>query len=103
MRFSLSNEATGENDEQSCSVALSDLKQVAAQSGIALRAKDEGEEKDANAEAEHCALQILGDDDHLVVEVDGCKSAGGAMLCSARGSWTELVLDRKTQTCKAMQ
>ena len=101
-QLSLSHEATSEHDEQSCSVALSDLTQIPTDSGILLRAKDD-DGTDTNEGAQHCTLHVRGDSGALIIEVAGCMSAGGAMLCSARGSWSDLVLNRKTQTCKAIE
>ncbi len=101
-QLSLSHDVTGWNDEQSCSIAMSDLKQIRSDSGILLRAKED-DETDTSESAQHCALRLLGDSDTIVVQVDGCKGAGDTMFCSARGSWSDLVLDRKTQACKAIE
>lgn len=101
-RLSLSSRATGWNEEHSCALDLSDLKQVPSSSGILLRAKED-DEKDTSEGSQHCTVHLLGDDDYIYVRVDGCKGAGDTMFCSARGSWTDLVLNRKTQTCKAIR
>ncbi|MGA2793397.1 MAG: hypothetical protein ABSE69_07655 [Roseiarcus sp.] len=101
-RLSLSHDATGWNDEQSCSIALSDLKQIRSDSGILLRAKED-DETDTSQSAQHCTLRLLGGGDYIVIQVDGCKGAGDTMFCSARGSWSDLVLNRKTQACKAIE
>jgi hypothetical protein len=78
------------------------LRQVPSDAGVLLRAKED-DEKDTSEDAQHCTLRILGDDNYLYVRVDGCKGAGDTMFCSARGSLTDLVVNRKAQTCKAVR
>jgi hypothetical protein len=101
-RLSLSSDVTGWNEEHGCSIDLSDLRQVPSDAGVLLRAKED-DEKDTSEGAQHCALRILGDDNYLYVHVDGCKGAGDTMFCSTRGSLTDLVVNRKAQTCKAVR
>jgi hypothetical protein len=100
--LSLSHDATGGGDEQSCSIALSDLKQVRSDSGIVLRARED-DETDTSESAQYCTLHLLGGGDYVVALVDGCKGAGDTMFCSARGSWSDMVLNRRTQACKAIE
>lgn len=97
--FSLSQDVTGWGDAQSCSMALGDVTQVPAEAGVVLRGKQDPDGGDAPA----CAVTLLGGGGWLVVRVGDCRSAGGAMLCSARGSWSDLVADRATQSCKTVQ
>ena len=101
-RFAFSQDVTGFNDQQGCSIALSDLRQVPAPAGILLVGKVDDAAASGDA-AKPCSVHLLGSSDSIVVQVDGCKQAGGAMLCSARGSWSDLVVDRRTQTCKAIR
>jgi hypothetical protein len=101
-RFTLSHDATGFGDAQSCSIGLGDLRQERSQSGILLRARED-DVSDTGEAAQHCSVRVLGSGDALVVEVNGCKGAGDTMFCSARGSWSDLVLDRKTQACRAIE
>ncbi len=99
--FSLSQNVTGWGDEQNCSsMALGDVTPgCLAEAGVVLRGKQDPDGGDAPA----CAVTLLGGGGWLVVRVGDCQSAGGAMLCSARGSWSDLVADRATQTCKTVQ
>ena len=100
--FALSQDVTGHNDRQNCSIALSDLTQVHASSGILLEAKDDDAAASGEA-AQPCSIHLVGNRETIIVQVDGCKQAGDAMLCSARGSWSDLVFDRRAQTCKAIR
>jgi hypothetical protein len=101
-RLSLSQDATGWGDKQSCFIALGELKQVRSDSGVSLRA-EENHNNDASEDEQHCSIHILGDRDYIYVQVNDCKGTGDTMFCSARGSWSDLVLSRKTQTCQAIR
>jgi hypothetical protein len=101
-RFSYANEATSKHDEQSCSVDLGELEQIDSDSGVLLRARGD-DPNDTSPDTMHCSVRVLGDSDHLVIRVEGCKGAGDTMFCSARGGWTDLVVNRKTQVCKAIE
>ncbi|MEN6439520.1 MAG: hypothetical protein ABFD97_13180 [Syntrophobacter sp.] len=106
-------EAFGDDrDEQRCVIDLNDLKQVRSDLGIVLKAegddseKQEGEDKDEK----ECAVQILGNADILwirfgdsSVEGNDCRGLGSSMFCSPRAFWNDIILDRRTQKCKALR
>ena len=97
--FSLSQTVTGWGDTQQCSMDLGDVGQVPSPSGLVLKA---GQDPDSG-EAPVCAVSIVGGGAYLLLRVGDCRSADGAMLCSARGSWSDLVIDRAAQSCRAVQ
>jgi hypothetical protein len=49
------------------------------------------------------AVAKTGGGDYLVVQTQGCRGAGDEMFCSARGGWSDLAFDRKTQACSAIE
>jgi hypothetical protein len=100
-RFSFSNRARSRYDKNDCAIAMSDLKQTASPSGLVLRAKED-DPADTSASALHCSLRLMGGGDDLVILVSGCQGAGQTMFCSSRGGWSDLVVDRKTRACKAI-
>jgi hypothetical protein len=100
-RFAFSNRAKSQYDENDCSIAMSDLKQIASPSGLVLRAKQD-HPADASDNALHCSLHLMGSGDDLVIEVFGCQGAGQTMFCSTRGGWSDLLVNRKTKACKAI-
>ncbi|MBF0550562.1 MAG: hypothetical protein HQK60_08505 [Deltaproteobacteria bacterium] len=93
-------------EEETCSIELASMKQVASKAGILLQSKgDNGEE-----EAKKCTVRILGDKDILWIrfgdtskEGDDCRSTDSRMFCSPRIFWNDLILDRRTLKCKALK
>jgi hypothetical protein len=102
-------ETSKEGDDQSCSVGLGDLKQVPSDAGILLRGKSTEALEATNTQ--RCTIRIVGEGDALYVEVgdadgggnDDCKGSGDAMFCSPRSFWTDMIVDRRTQTCKSVE
>jgi len=93
-------------DEQTCSMDLKDLKQTATEAGILLSYKD----NNPGEEGGRCTVRIVGGGDLLWVRFgdsseggNDCRSAGANMLCSSRAFWNDIVLDRRTQKCKALK
>jgi hypothetical protein len=98
-RFGMSQYAKGNGDDQGCSIALLDLKQVPSDNGILLRAKE-----DRPSDSAHCAVRLIGAGDYIIVSASDCQSAGDTMFCTARGGgFSSIFLNRKTGTCKAEQ
>jgi len=98
----------GDNkDEQTCSIDLTDLIQTAtSEAGILLSHKDNS----PGEEGGKCTVRIVGSGDLLWVrfgdsseEGNDCRSAGPNMLCSPRAFWNDIILDRRTQKCKALK
>jgi hypothetical protein len=95
-----------EKDEQTCSIDLMNVKPIPSDAGILLQAKpgqgDGGNQK--------CTIRILGDEDTLWIrfgdsasEGNDCRSAGAEMYCSPRAFWNDIVIDRHTKKCRALQ
>ena len=91
-------------DEQQCSIALTDLKQVPSETGILLNVIDED-----SGENFGCAIRIAADADVLWIRFEdsseggnACRSGGSRVFCSPRAFWNDILLDRRTQKCKAV-
>ena len=104
--FSLNSSATGCGDEQSCSLHLNRLHRAQSDAGILLQTRTAM----TPAGLHQCSIRIVGNADYLFVQVgdadeDGndCHGDDEMMYCSARGSWTDLVVERKTNTCRAVE
>jgi hypothetical protein len=97
----------GDGDQQ-CSIGSEDLKQIASDAGIVLQAH--GDEPSGGEDAGNCTVRVVGTADYLYVQVgdftepkNDCRGVGTTMFCSPRGGWGDLVVDRKTQSCRAVQ
>jgi len=95
-----------DRDEQTCSIRLKDLKQVVSTVGILLQARH----VDSEEEARKCTVRILGDTDSLWVrfgdsseEGNDCRGTGSTMFCSPRAFWNDVIVDRRTQKCRALR
>ncbi|HEY4141639.1 MAG TPA: hypothetical protein VGM57_09515, partial [Pseudolabrys sp.] len=69
-----------------------------------------GDEPSGGEDAGNCTLRVVGTADYLYVQVgdftepkNDCRGIGSTMFCSPRGGWGDLVVDRKTQSCRAVQ
>jgi hypothetical protein len=95
-----------DKDEQTCTIDLKDLKQVASEVGILLQAKND----DSEEEDKKCTVRIVGDTDILWIrfgdsseEGNDCRGTGSTMFCSPRAFWNDTILDRRTQKCRALK
>ncbi len=107
-KLTIASEATSRYDQHRCAIALRDLAQVSSDVGILLRAEGDTDAQQANAQ--RCSIRIVGAGGYLYVRIgdttesgNDCKGAGDSMFCSPRGSWTDLIVDRATQACKAVE
>jgi hypothetical protein len=94
-----------DGDDQSCRIGLSDLRQQHADTGLLLRAKG-----DRGGGVQHCSIRILPAGDYFVIKTgdssqsgDDCRGTGGTMFCTPRSFWTDLIVNRKSQSCRAVQ
>ena len=106
-RFSTSHRSRGKGDEQDCGVDLRDLDRVPSRAGILFRAKGD----DAADPAPHCSVRVLAMGDYLYVQMgdfteDGNDCAGvgeETRFCSPRGNFNDLIVDRRTGTCRMVE
>ena len=95
--FDMSRTAKGGGDEQSCSIALSDLEQKPAKTGILLHA-------DSDTPDGSCDIRLVRAGDYLYVEVGAdCRGTSDTMFCSPRAFWTDLIVDRAAKVCRQVQ
>jgi hypothetical protein len=92
-------------DEQGCLIDLTNLKQVPSETGILLKVIDE-----ESGEEGECAIRIAGDADVLWIRFedsskgrDACRYGESRAFCSSRAFWNDILLDRRTQKCKAIR
>ncbi|GAA0539677.1 hypothetical protein FHS83_003740 [Rhizomicrobium palustre] len=90
----------GEN-AQSCRLTAGDLKQAPGKGTIILRAK---------ADPARCTLRILSAGDYLLIRPgrtdqagDDCRAAASSQFCSANAFWSDLVINKKSQSCKSVE
>jgi hypothetical protein len=95
-----------DNDEQTCSIDLKDLKQVTSEVGILLKADAD----DSEADGKQCTVRIVGEEDTLWIrfgdsseEGNDCRGVASTMFCSPRAFWNDVILDRRTQKCRALR
>jgi hypothetical protein len=104
--FSMAREQhSDDGDDQSCSISRGSFRQLPAPVGILLRAK-----ADSSRSGQHCTIRIYRAGDYLVVRTgdpsqagDDCRGAGDTKFCSPRSFWADIVVNRKTQVCKAVE
>ncbi len=92
--------------EQGCSINLGDVRQQPAAVGVLLKAQGDSDDDQAH----DCTVRVIANADTAIVKFgsdgtggDDCRGLGATMFCSARGGWADMVLDRKNNTCKALQ
>lgn len=107
-KIAIASTATSRYDQHQCSIDLRELKQISSDAGILLQAK--GDMQNQEGGAQHCTVRILGAGDYLYVQIgdssetrNDCKGDGGTMFCSGRGSWADMIVDRRTRACKAVE
>jgi hypothetical protein len=104
LKLSLSEKLDG-GGVQSCHLALSDLKQIPASVGIALKAR-----RDRAGSEHRCTVRLYPAGDYLVARLgdpsqanDDCRGAGDTMFCSPNAFWLGLAAHRATQVCKQIK
>lgn len=102
-RLELSQGSKGrDGDEQSCSIALSDLQRVPNGTGVLLRARGD----QPGGDMQHCTIRVAGTANFLYVSPgdtaetnNDCKGANDVMFCSARANWGDFLIDRRSKIC----
>lgn len=94
-----------DGDMQTCRIAPGATKQLSAPVGILLRAK-----ADRPSGSQHCTVRLYRAGDYLVVKPgnalqkgDDCRGAGTVRFCSDSGFWSDLIVNRKAQSCKPVR
>lgn len=103
--LNLKLDETGDGGAQSCHLALSDLRQVPASVGLALKARGDKAGGD-----HHCTVRFYPAGDFVVVRLgnpsqqnDDCRGAGTAMFCTPNAFWLGLTVNRQSQVCKQVK
>jgi hypothetical protein len=100
-------ESIGEDqDAQHCSIDLPDLKPIPSDAGILFTVVDEN----SHEPEQRSIVRIVGDANILWIqfgdtseEGNDCRQAGNKMFCSPRAFWNDLILDRRTHTCRPLK
>jgi hypothetical protein len=94
------------SDDHWCNISFGDLKQVPSNVGVLLEAGEDDSAEDNGK----CTVRIMGNADTMWIMIgdhagDGsdCRQAGATMYCSPRAFWNDIILDRHTRKCKALQ
>lgn len=103
--LTLSRSQRTDGDEQTCRLGPGSMRQLNAPVGILLQAKADRAES-----GQHCTIRLYRAGDYLVVKPgnssragDDCRGAGSLRFCSSEGFWSDLVLARKTQSCRPVK
>lgn len=101
--LALSRSQKSDGEEQTCRIAPGNMKQLSTPVGILLRAR-------ADQGSQHCTIRLYRAGDFLMVKPgdftqsgDDCRGAGTTRFCSTNGFWSDLVLNRKSQTCRPVR
>lgn len=98
-RFSMTLTSPFKDDRLNCKINRNDLVQLKSDAGLLLRAKDHVE-----SAVHQCAIRIIATENHFYVSVDDCKAANDEhWFCGGHATWTDLIVDRKTGTCKRVE
>jgi hypothetical protein len=102
----LSESSTNEG-QQGCFYSLKDFSEVPTDAGVLLKAKDEDDP--ITEDSQHCTIRIVGDADTLFLQFgdlteknDDCRFSGATAFCSPRSWMAEVIVDRKTKSCRAV-
>lgn len=101
------SESSAAEGRQGCFYSLQDFSQVATDAGVLLKAKDEDDP--ITDDSQHCTIRIVGDADTLFVQFgdlteknDDCRFSGATAFCSPRSWMADIIVDRKTKSCKSV-
>lgn len=104
-KINASQAARGKYVDNLCFIELKDMVQVESKTGILLEVAEQNE----STNGMKCTVRILGNKDILWLRFgdsseagDDCRGSSDRMFCSTRGGWTHMILDRRTQKCKAL-
>lgn len=104
--FDVVRGATGSHGEdQACTIALGDLKQERSDAGILMRSNGSGA-----ATGSRCTIRLIGAGDYLYVQMgdwtesgNDCRGDDGAMYCSPRSFWADMIVHRTTHACVSVE
>ena len=102
------DEASTYGESQGCGYALRDFSQVPSSDvGILLKAKDEDQPE--TDDLQRCTIRIVGDADYLFLQIgdfteknNNCRFSGATAFCSSRSWMSDMIVNRKTQSCKSV-
>jgi len=105
-RFSIASTSVFRDDRTECRLSRKDLVQVKSDAGLLLKARDSVE-----GALHQCTVRILATASHFYVSVgdfteigNDCKAANDDhWFCGGRGTWTNLIVDRRQGTCKRIE
>lgn len=106
-RFEASlDETSTEGEKQGCAYSLDDFRQMQGSPGVVLTAKDEPASDEG---APSCTIRLVADADHVFIRFgdlaragDDCRFSGSTAFCSPRSFMPDLVVNRRTQACRAI-
>jgi hypothetical protein len=100
-RFAMTETSPFKDERTECKLSRNDLVQAKSDAGLLLKAKDNVE-----GALRQCTIRILATANYFYVSMgdttevgNDCKAAGDTWFCGGRGSWPDLIVDRKRGTC----
>lgn len=104
-RFAMRRHQYDDTRQQSCKIADGAMQQRPSPVGILLKAK-----ADRTSADRHCSIRLFQAGDYLVLRTgdprqsgDDCRGAGRVRFCTDNGLWADLVVNRKTSQCQAVE
>jgi len=103
--FAMRRHQYDDTRQESCKIADGAMLQQPSPVGILLKAK-----ADRTSAARHCSIRLFQAGDYVILRSgdprqsgDDCRGAGRVRFCTENGLWADLVINRKTSQCLAVQ
>ncbi len=104
--FALAQQSTARSGgAERCAIDLADLKPVKSDTGFLLRTGDLAEDK-----TPRCTIRLVEAGDYRYVEIgdvtapyDDCRGGDEVMYCGLRQDWADMIVDRKSSTCRPVE
>ena len=100
-RFAMSETSPFKDERIECKLSRNDLVQQKSDAGLLLAAKDNVE-----GALRKCTIRIIATANHFYVSMgdttevgNDCKAANDTWFCGGRGTWPDLIIDRKRGSC----
>ncbi len=105
-KLSLAQNTTSKSGgDQGCMIGLDDLKPVKSDVGLLLQTDDLAEDK-----TPRCTIRFIDVGDYLYVQIgdataghNDCRGGEEVAYCSPRQFWADMIVDRKSSTCRPVE
>ena len=105
-KLSLAQNTTSKSGgDQGCMIGLDDLKPVKSDVGLLLQTDDLAEDK-----TPRCTIRLIEVGNYLYVQIgdtapgrNDCRGGDDVAYCSAHQFWADMIVDRKSSTCRPVE